>query len=38
MYTWYDNAVEDIPELDKGMGSDTGETFDFDGVTHEEGD
>jgi len=33
VWTWYDNRVEDIPELDKAigevMGEDDGENFDF---------
>ena len=31
VYTWYNNTVEDIPELDEAMGSDDGETFDYNG-------
>ena len=31
IYTWYDNVVEDILVLDEAMGSDDGETFDYDG-------
>ena len=31
VYTWYNNAVEDTPELDEVMGSDDGENFDYDG-------
>ena len=31
VYTWYDNGVEDITELDEALGSDDGENFDYDG-------
>ena len=31
VYTWYDNGVEDITELDEVLGSDHGENFDYDG-------
>ena len=30
MYTWYDNGVEDITELDEALGDDDGEHFDYD--------
>ena len=31
VFTYYDNMVELIPELEEAMGSDDGEIFDFDG-------
>ena len=31
MYTWYDNGVEDITELDEALGDDDGENFDYNG-------
>ena len=37
VYTWYDNGVEDITELDEALGDDGSENFDYD-VAHEEGD